>query len=73
MKTLPNVGLSSAPIKFNNVDFPLPDGPIIDTNSPLFIVKLIFLRAITLPAADSNTLERFSTRKADEKSTEGPG
>jgi hypothetical protein len=44
------VGLSRAPIMFNKVDFPLPEGPITDTNSPFFIVKLIFFKAVYVPA-----------------------
>ena len=33
-------------IKFNNVDFPAPDGPSITTNSPLFIDKSILSSAL---------------------------
>ena len=50
MNTFPNVGLSKAPMMFNNVDFPLPEGPITDTNSPFFIVKLMFFKAAYVPA-----------------------
>ena len=69
MKTLPIVGLSKAPIIFNKVDFPLPDGPTIDTNSAFFTVKLTRLKAMILPAGESNALERFSTFKAMELSS----
>jgi len=61
MNTLPEVGLSKAPIIFNNVDFPLPEGPTIDTNSPLFAEKLTFLRDTTLPIEEKYTLVRCST------------
>ncbi len=44
-KYSPEVGESSAPRICINVDFPLPEGPMIATNSPLFILKLIFDRA----------------------------
>src|SRR3712207_7826727 len=40
MNTFPEVGLSRAPMMFKRVDLPLPDGPTIETNSPLFISKL---------------------------------
>jgi hypothetical protein len=43
------------------VDFPLPDGPTTDTNSPLFTEKLTLFRDTTLPDADTYTLVRFST------------
>ena len=33
-KYSPDVGLSKTPIIFINVDFPEPDGPTMDTNSP---------------------------------------
>ncbi|VVC06175.1 Uncharacterised protein [uncultured archaeon] len=53
----------------SKVDFPLPDGPTIDTNWPFFIVKLIFRNATTFPAApESYILERFSIFKAKEPS-----
>ena len=34
MHTLPEVGLSSVPIRFSRVDFPEPEGPTMATNSP---------------------------------------
>lgn len=37
----PLVGLSSSPIVFISVDFPLPEGPMMATNSPSLIVRLI--------------------------------
>jgi len=60
MNTLPEDGLSKAPSIFNNVDFPLPDGPITDTNSPLFTEKLTFLRDTTLPIEETYTFEIFN-------------
>src|SRR5215216_3468856 len=36
---------------FKSVDFPLPDFPTIDTNSPRLMVKSIPLRTVTSPAA----------------------
>src|SRR5215467_7639999 len=62
--TFPEVGLSKAPIIFNRVDFPLPEGPTTDTNSPLFTEKLTFLSDTTLPIEETYTLERFSTFRA---------
>ena len=62
IKTLPEDGLSSAPMMFKSVDLPLPDGFTIATNSPFFIDRFFIPRsATTLPAADSNTLTTFST------------
>jgi hypothetical protein len=69
MKSLPKLGLSRAPKMFNKVDFPLPEGPTIDTNSPLCTDILILLRATTLPAAESKTLERFSTANVASEET----
>jgi hypothetical protein len=37
---------------FNKVDFPLPEGPTIDTNSPFFIPKLIPLSTTMPPAGE---------------------
>src|SRR5215831_791694 len=71
MNTLPEVGLSNAPIIFSSVDFPLPDGPTTDTNSPLFTEKLTFLRDITLPIEETYTLERFSTCSVTSESSAG--
>src|ERR1035437_7177962 len=44
-KYVPEVGLSNAPKICIKVDFPEPDGPIIATNSPSAIVKVIPLNA----------------------------
>lgn len=66
--SFPKEGRSNAPIIFSRVDFPLPDGPVMATNSPLFTLKLILLRAISLPAPESKTLEIFSTLRANELS-----
>ena len=44
----------------SNVDFPQPDGPIIDTNSLSFISKLTLLRAIVSTSVVRNTLLKFS-------------
>jgi hypothetical protein len=35
--TCPLVGLSSSPIMFSSVDFPEPELPTINTNSPFFM------------------------------------
>ena len=32
--TVPDVGVSTQPIRFSSVVLPLPDGPAIDRNSP---------------------------------------
>ena len=45
--TNPLLGFSSPPNKCSNVDLPLPLGPIIAINSPLFIVKLTLSKATT--------------------------
>jgi len=37
--TIPDVGLSRQPIMFMQVDFPDPDGPIIERNSPCLTEK----------------------------------
>ena len=47
----PESGTSSAPSMFNNVDFPEPDGPIIDTNSPSAIVRFIPFNALIFPSS----------------------
>ena len=61
MKTFPELGLSKAPNIFINVDFPLPEGPTTDTNSPLLTEKLTFLSDTTLPIEEIYIFERFST------------
>jgi hypothetical protein len=61
INTLPEVGLSKAPSIFNKVDFPLPEGPTTDTNSPLLTEKLTLSRDTTLPVDEEYTLVRFST------------
>ena len=43
---MPDVGESSAPIRFNKVDLPLPEGPIIAINSPESILMSTLSRAI---------------------------
>jgi hypothetical protein len=43
----------------SNVDLPLPEGPTIDINCPLFILKLISSRTTDSPAGDSNILVIF--------------
>lgn len=42
-KYVPPLGLSRRPMIFIRVDFPLPDGPMIATNSPSLMVRLISL------------------------------
>ena len=42
--TSPEVGESIVEITFKNVDFPLPDGPIMATNSLYPRVNLYFLK-----------------------------
>jgi hypothetical protein len=43
----------------SNVDLPLPEGPTIDINCPLFILKLISSRTTDSPAGDSNIVVIF--------------
>ena len=40
--TLPEDGLSSAPMMFKSVDLPLPDGFTIATNSSFFIDRVFY-------------------------------
>ena len=47
MISSPEVGVSINPIILSVVDFPEPDGPEIETNSPLSMEKLIPLTAST--------------------------
>ena len=47
MKTLPEVGLSSAPIMLNSVDLPEPDGPMMERYSPALMAKSTPLSAST--------------------------
>src|SRR5581483_536302 len=56
------VGRSSAAIKCNSVDFPLPDDPVIATNSPLATVRSRPSTARTV--SPSNERTRFSTTTA---------
>ena len=46
INTSPDVGASIVEIIFSKVDLPLPDAPIIPTNSPFCIVKSILERAL---------------------------
>ncbi len=62
MTTLPLVGLSRAPIRFNRVVFPEPLGPIIPTDSPFWIPKDTSLRAWTSISPIVYTLDTESTR-----------
>src|SRR6056297_3130628 len=47
MNTLPVVGLSRPPIMLKSVDFPEPDGPMMDRYSPASMVRSTPLRAWT--------------------------
>ena len=47
----PEYGLSRAPSIFNMVDFPDPEGPIMETKLPFSIERLMWLRAVTLPSS----------------------
>lgn len=47
-----------------SVDLPLPDGPIIEINSPFLTVKLMCFRATTFYAFEINILETFLTLRA---------
>ena len=46
INALPLEGVSNAPIMCMAVDFPEPEGPISDMNSPLFIFKFIMHKDI---------------------------
>ena len=47
MRTLPEVGRSSVPIRLSRVDFPEPDGPTMATNSPSSTARDTPLQACT--------------------------
>src|SRR5256885_2399630 len=51
-RTTPAVGRSRPPIRLSKVDFPEPDGPMIETSSPLGMLTVISSSAVTcrLPA-----------------------
>ena len=53
------LGLSNNPKIFNKVDFPHPDGPIIDTNSPSFTSKLILFKAVVSTSSVINILTKL--------------
>src|SRR4026208_1431349 len=53
---LPSVGVSSRPRIDNSVDLPQPDGPAIDTYSPLLISMLTLSRAWVSTSSVKNTL-----------------
>ena len=44
---VPEVGLSNAPIRFSIVDLPLPDGPRMETKSPVSTFRFTPLSAST--------------------------
>ena len=48
MKTLPVVGRSNSPIMLSKVDFPEPELPTINTNSPFSIENETLSNAFTL-------------------------
>ena len=45
IRVVPLEGKSSNPVMFSRVDFPQPDGPIIDRNSPFSTSRFTFSRA----------------------------
>ena len=45
----PSVGFKNPAMIFNKVDFPHPEGPRTQMNSPFSIFKLTFWRAVTSP------------------------
>ena len=61
MISSPEVGVSISPIIFSVVDFPEPDGPEIETNSPLSMEKLIPLTASTKTFHTGYVLRKFLT------------
>ncbi len=48
IRTRPSVGESSAPIMFNNVVLPLPDGPRTTANSPRSTLRSTASSAVTV-------------------------
>jgi len=60
----PSVGLSSPARMLRRVDFPQPDGPTMQTNSPSLIVRSIFSIAVTYSEFELlvlNFLDKFLT------------
>src|SRR6185312_14672796 len=62
MYTLPDVGTSMQPIRFSNVDLPLPEGPATAMNTPRSIDSVTSRNASTRSPPTSYALVRFSTR-----------
>ena len=60
--TDPFVGASRSPITWRSVDFPEPDGPMIDTNSPSATSRLTFESAIVSIRSVRYTFSTFSSR-----------
>ena len=58
---VPTEAVASIPSILSKVDFPLPEGPTTDTNSPLHTEKLTLSSDTTLPVDEEYTLVRFST------------
>ena len=61
INTLPEVGLSTPPSICSNVDFPLPEGPIIATNSPFCTLKDTLSNAFTFISPFPYVFVKFST------------
>ena len=57
--TSPNVGLSIPPKIFKQVVLPAPEGPKIQTSSPLLIVKLASCKALIVTSPIKYFLETF--------------
>src|SRR5688572_24566509 len=51
--------LSSRPMMFSSVDLPQPEGPMIDTNSPLLILILISFSAVVSISSVRKALVTF--------------
>src|SRR5579864_3109446 len=60
MRISPALGVSSPPIRFNNVDLPEPEGPTMETSSPRPTSRSTSSRAVTprLPSKRLDTLVR---------------
>src|SRR5690606_37487405 len=57
----PAVGLSRRPTMFSNVDLPHPEGPMMATNSPSLISRLMLLRAVVSTSSVVYTFSRLTS------------
>ena len=63
INTFPSVGRSTPPMMCSRVDFPEPEGPTMETNSPFSTLKDTLSRALTWAFPLPYVFERFSHLK----------